>query len=534
MMIFDTPYLFLAVSSAIVFCSPSGHFTPELGMLMAESFARGRGAETLSYAGKRLLAGGTFVVYGSADRLNAEPVDFSNRLEVMLDFFAGNDLHDFDLTIEKFNTTCIDATNITAHYDVSEHATLAIAQAGILSAVLSMRANECGYTSAQLIAYATSQIQHAITEIETDIAGAVLPDDTFRCLLERLRDAIRRLKESTDPLAMGFLTMDTCIAGLSTPHVLPRAVTVAVSATCSYFDPGMIDVAYPSRGDYQTGNFARGAWFIDTPADAAFASVWFNVIEASRSARSRWELFSIQDRFTLSLKRNLGRDQLILSGGCGGEDLSYVDMRYSSGWHFVSVALHGNLAVIRYDDRTWQVDAPLRVQCDSSATLGPRLDAPWGEGQAENSVIRFFNFKVAADSETEDIRVTRNHLIELGTDLPVICNTKSGNERREGLKACYPGPVVRVQYVYETQPEAVVVAEELETASVSGEEPSKQLHVEVSTFGQREYLVITAIGLAASFLSVIIYTWYLSRLFNRKITELRGSLSQASASSDAI
>jgi len=534
MMIFDPRYLLLALSSAIVFCSPSGHLTPELGMLMAESFARGHGAETLSYAGKRFLAGGTFIVNGSADRLNAEPIDFSNRLGVLLDFFAGNYMHDFDLAIEKFNTTCIDATNITAHYEVSEHATLAIAQAGILSAILSMRANECGYTSSQLIAYATSQIQHAITEIVNDIAGAILPDDTFRCLLERLGDAIRRLKESTDPLVMGFLTMDTCIAGLSTPHVLPRAVTVAVSAPGSYYDPGMIDVAYPSRDDYQTGGFSRGAWFIDTPADAAYASVWFNVMQATRSARSRWELFSIQDRFTLSLKRNLGRDQLILSGGCGGEDLSYVDMRYSSGWHFVSVALRGNVAVIRYDDRTWQVEAPLRAQFALSATLGPRLDAPWGEGQAENSVVRFYDFKVASDSETEDIRAVRNHLMELGTDLPVICNTKSGNERREGLKACYPGPVVRVQYVYDTQSEAMVVAEELETASVSSDKTSEPIQVEGATFGQREYLIMTAIGLAGAFLSVVIYTFYLSRLFNREITELRGSLSEARASSDAI
>jgi hypothetical protein len=534
MMIFGTRYMFLAISCDIVFSSPSGHFTPELGMLMAESFSRGRGAETLSYASKRFLAGGTFSVNGSADRLTAEPVDFSNRLQTMLDFFTGNDLYDFGLVIDKFNTTCIDATNITAHYEVSEHATLAIAQAGVLSAIMSMRANDCGYTSAQLISYATSQIQNDITEIETNIAGADLPDDTFLCYLERLRDAIRRLKESTDPLAMGFLTMDTCIAGLSTPHVLPSAVYVAVSAPGSYYDPGMIDVAYPSRDYYQTGNFSRRAWFIDPPADAAFASVWFNIIKATRSARSRWELFSIQDRFTVSLKRNLGRDQLIISEGCRGRDLSYVDIRYTPGWHFVSVSLRDDVAVIRYDDRSWQVEAPLRAQCGLSATLGPRLDAPWDLGHAENSVIRFFDFKVASESQTEDVHIIRAHLIELGTDIPVICNTKSGNERREGLKACYPGPVVRVQYIYDTKSEDGQVAEVLETASPSSDETNNPLHVEESVFGQREYLIITALGLVASLLTTIVYTCYISRWFTRQIAEFSVLTSQARASGDVI
>ena len=62
-LIFDMRAIgFLAFTINCEFAVAMGTFTPELGMLMAESLVRGSGAETLSYAGVRTRAGGVFLV----------------------------------------------------------------------------------------------------------------------------------------------------------------------------------------------------------------------------------------------------------------------------------------------------------------------------------------------------------------------------------------------------------------------------------------------------------------------------------------
>jgi len=289
----------------------------------------------------------------------------------------------------------------------------------------------------------------------------------------------------------------------------------------------MVDDSYPARRDYQTGNFTRGAWLIEPPADAAYASAWFIVIEGSENPRTTWNLFSIQDKFTLSLKRDDGRHKLTFSYVCGGDEFTYVELRYTPGWHFVSVALYGEIALVRFDNRTWHMRAPFDPECtETSVALGPRLDAPWDTKQAENSVIRFYDFKVSTDPQTqEDLAITRNHLNELGTDTPIVCNPRNGNERREGLKACYPGPVVRVQYLYDAyEPNEVAASAEEVTADIpiQIEESAHSItEGETPDFGQRECLIILALGLILAFLVVSLSAWYSQRSFDRQVNILR-------------
>ena len=499
----------LALWAVCDFGTAAATFSPELGMLMAESLVRGEGgAETISYAGKRTSAGRLFLVDSNVDRAYAEPIDFANRLNVMRGFLLSYSHYGFDDDIERFNTTCIDLDDV--HYGVSDKATLGMAQAGVLAAIMGMRAQICGYTSAQLITFTTNAVLAGKAELERQIIGMPITSDAIRCWLQRLDYAIRRLSDNADPLQMGFLTMDTCLPGLNTPYVVPRdPVTIAVSEPLAYFDPGLVDVNYPARGQYLTGNFSRGAWLIDPAADASYASAWLNFMRGYENSRSYWDLFSIQDRFKLTLQRNRGRDRLILSGACGGEEVSHVDFEYSPGWHFLSVAIHGKAAAIRLDDRVWQVDAPLRGSCgDTSASLGPRLDAPWDQKQAENAVIRFYDFKVSANPYTrEDLTVIQNHLKDLGTDTPIVCNTRSGNERREGLKTCYPGPVVRIQYVQHTHT-IESLADSVDTAD------------EEIGFGQREYFIITGLCILSCLLIAGVLTWRSRRSFKRKYAEV--------------
>ena len=544
-MIFDMRAItFWAFTINCDFAFSMGTFTPELGMLMAESLVRGSGAETLSYAGVRTRAGGVFLVNGTADRLYAEPIDFANRLNVMRGFFTSLNVHNFDTAIERFNTTCIDPNNVTAYYTVDGRPPVGMAQAGILSVFMSMRAKVCGYSSAQIIAFAVSQIKLGKAEVEHYSAILTATNDVLRCWSQRLDFAIRRLSESADPLSMGFLTMDTCVPGLRIPHVVLREpVTIAVSAPLNYFDPGMVDVAYPARTEYQTGNFSRGAWLIAPQADAAYASVWFHFMKGYDNANATWDLFSIQDRFKLSLKRNFGRDKLLLSSACGDEEASHVNFQYTSGWRFVSVAIDGNIAVIRYEDRSWVVRAPFSADCeDTSASLGPRLNAPWDGKQAEKAIIRFYDFKVSDNPETqEDLSIVRNQLMELGTETPIVCNPRNGNERRDGLKACYPGPVVRVQYVYDAQARVVAPpAPEIDAQRASAEGVSADVPVKVeektpaipvndsTEFGQREFLIITGLGLLSSFLIISIVTWYVHRSFKHQLNLLRKQVQEIS------
>jgi len=406
-----------------------------------------------------------------------------------------------------------------------------MAQAGILSCIMSMRAEVCGYTSAQISAFAVSQVKVAKDEVERFIPTINWTTDVMRCWSQRLDFAIRRLGESTDPLVMGFLTMDTCVPSMRIPQVVVRdPVTIAVSKPLNYLDPGMVDVGYPAREDYQTGNFTRGAWLIAPPNDAAYASAWFHFMKGYENLKGTWDLFSIQNKFKLSLQRDFGRDKLILSGACGGDEVSHVDLTYRPGWRFVSVAIRGKIAIIRYDSSTWQVTAPSRADCrESAASLGPRLDAPWDGRQAENAIIRFYDFKVSADPHTqEDLFITRNHLDELGTDTPIVCNPRNGNERRDGLNACYPGPVVRIQYFYDNQPEEVAAPVEVVSADVTDNVP---VHVEKMShsvtkaenieFGQREYLLCTGLGLTASLLIACVFVWYLQRSFARQLELIR-------------
>lgn len=522
----------LASSVACSSGSSAATFTPELGMLMAESLVRGnsRGIETLSYAGLRSAAGGLFLVNASADRLTAEPIDFANRLDAMRGLFEHFGPKDFGETMNKFNTTCIDATNVTAHYTVHQYATIGMAQAGILSAIMGMRAKVCGYSSAQLISFTTSQVRNGIAEMERHILHSGIIDVT-RCWLQRLHYAVRRLSEDADPLVSGFLTMDNCLPGRTTRHIIPRDVPLGLSDPHSYYDASMVDVPYPERDIYQTGNFSRGAWLLETPDDAAYASVWFNLMRGVLNYKSQWELFSIQDRFTLTLQRNLGRDKLILSSACSGEEVSHVNLTYRAGWRFVSVGIQGNLAVIRYEDRSWQVEAPPKGDCGvKSASLGPRLDIPWDQKQAENATIRFYDFKVSAQpGHEEDVPVTRKNLTDLGNDIPVVCNAKYGNERRDGLRACYPGPVVRVQYVYDVQPEPVRATVDVVTAdvpvTVEGERASES---DDFAFGQREFLIMTGVSMFSSFLIMAVFLWYLHRSFKRQLQVINEQIDELS------
>jgi len=168
--------------------------------------------------------------------------------------------------------------------------------------------------------------------------------------------------------------------------------------------------------------------------------------------------------------------------------------------------------------------APFDPECtETSVALGPRLDAPWDTKQAENSVIRFYDFKVSTDPQTqEDLAITRNHLNELGTDTPIVCNPRNGNERREGLKACYPGPVVRVQYVYEPNGVAASAEEVAADIPVQIEESAHSItEGETPDFGQRECLIILALGLILAFLVVSLSTWYSQRSFDRQVNSLR-------------
>ena len=499
---------------------------------MAESLVRGndRGLETLSYAGLRSAAGGLFLVNASADRLTAEPIDFANRLATMREFFRIYGIKDFDETINKFNNTCIDPSNVTAHYAVHHHATIGMAQAGVLSTIMSMRAKVCGYSSPQLISFTTSQVHKGIAELESILPNAK-NTGIIRCWLQRLNYAVRRLGEGTDPLVSGFLTMDNCLTSRTTRYVIPREVSLGLSDPNAYHDPSMVDVSYPERDIYQTGNYSRGAWLLDSPADAAYASVWFNLMQGVLNYKSQWELFSIQDRFTLTLQRNLGRDKLILSSACGGAEASHVNLTYNRGWRFVSVGIQSDVAVIRFDDKFWQIQAPLKGDCgEKSASLGPRLDAPWDQKQAENTTIRFYDFKVSSQPGNEDdVPAIRKNLTDLGTDLPMVCNAKYGNERRDGLRACYPGPVVHVQYVYGTPSEPVrTVVDAVRADLPATVEGGKVPETDDSAFGQREYLIMTGVSVFSSFLIMVVFVWYLHRSFarelhviNRQVDELR-------------
>jgi hypothetical protein len=515
-------------------------FSPELGMLMAESLLRGSGAEALSYAHFRNRADRDFIVNGSADRSHAEPIDFANRLNAMLGIFTSHRVYDFDEAIERFNTTCIDPDNVTGYYRVADLSSLGMAQAGILSAFMSMRAQVCGYTSEQIRAFVVSRVQVAKEQVEQDYGTGPAPvPDVIRCWLQRLSFAIRRLGESTDPLVMGFLTMDTCLPGLHTPYIIERDVTVAVSEPLNYFDPGMVDLTYPARADYQTGNYSRGAWFINPPENAAYASVWFHLMSGNGNANSTIDLFSIQDTFKLSFKRYYGRDKLLISGTCGEVSTTQVDFTHTRGWHFVSAAIHGSTMTIRYDDSYWYVRAPLSTGCgDRSASLGPRLDAPWDGRQPERATIRFYDFKVSDNpTTTEDISITKEHLTDLGKDTPVACNPRNANERRVGLKACYPGPVVRVQYVYDS-PTAPVAAPDLgmKPEPVDGVYADIPVTVEGASLsvpvtdslalGEREFLIITGLGLISCFLIVGVYVWYLHRSFKRQLHLLNKQLQE--------
>ena len=528
--IFDMrAFVLWAISSDCSLASSTGRFSPELGMLMAESLVTSSGANPRSYAAIRNMSGGVFQVNGTDDRFVAEPIDFANRLNAMREFCKRIDRDSgIDEAIERFNTTCIDPRNVTAHYKVSSYATVGMAEAGILASIMSMRAKVCGYTSAQLFSFTRSQVRAGKAEVERQIVGMTLQNDGVRCWLQRLDDAIRRLGESTDPLDMGFLTIDTCMSGRVETFLLPRnPVTIAVSEPLNYFDPGMVDVSYPARQSYQSGNFSRGAWLIDTPADIFYASAWFNFIKGGEKSRGKYDMFSIRDMFSLRLEKNAGRDKLILSSACGGQRFSQVDFRYEPGWHFVSVELLGDTTVIRYDDMYWQVKTPERADCDdTSASLGPKLDAPWDGVQAENAVIRFYDFKVTyAPYSKRDLYIKRNHLMELGTDAPIVCNTLNGFERRDGLKACYPGPVVRIQYVYDDQPEPVVAPVEAVTAdkpaTVEDEEESPPLHQDADfAFGQREYLIMSGLVLLSSSLLASVFCWLINRKLKRKLAEL--------------
>ena len=490
-------------------------FAPELGMLMAESLVRGgRGGEPFSYARRRTSAGRIFLVNATADRAYAEPIDFANRLEVMRGFLLSFGHYGFSEDIQKFNTTCIDPDNITGNYRVSDRASLGIAQAGILATIMSMRAKICGYTSAQLISFTTNAVRAAQAEAERQNIGLPITSDAARCWLQRLDDAVRRLSDNADPLQMGFLTIDACLLGVNTPYVVPRdPVTIAVSEPLAYFDPGLVDVSYPARGQYLAGNFSRGAWLIDPPVDASYASAWLHFKKGYENFRSKWDLFSIQDKFKVTLQRNMGRDRLILSAACGGEEVSHVDFRYFPGWHFLSVAIHDKVALIRFDDRTWEIAAPLKAACgDTSASLGPKLDAPWDQQQAENAVIRFYDFKVSANPYTqEDLNLTKNHLRELGSDAPILCNTRNGNERREGLKKCYPGPVVRIQYVDNSETADSFADSLADSVDTPGD---------AIGFGQRQFFIITGICILSCVLITGLLTWLSIRSFKRKYAKL--------------
>ena len=503
----------------------TGTFSPELGMLLAESLVNVMVPEPRSYAGLRTLAGATFFVNATADRFQAEPLDFANRLHAIRQYVRDTGTFRFHEDIEKFNTTCINPTNVTAHYTVSDLATTAIAQAGVLSAIMSMRASVCGYTSDQLVAFTRGQVRDGKAQLEVLLAGLKIETDAVRCWFQRLDDAIRRLGESTDPLSMGFLTLDTCLNIQG--HIVPRdPVTIAVSEPLNYFDPGMVDVSYPARNSYQTGNFSRAAWLIDTPAEVSYASVWFNFIKGGEQSQGKWDLFSITDSFNLRLERNRRRDRLVLSNPCGGQLMSGIDFPSEPGWHFVSVAVYGNVAIIRYDELSWRVRVPVRAACeDASASLGPRLDAPLDGEQAENAIIRFYDFKVSSEPAVEgDMLIKRNHLRELGTDTPIVCNTRNGFERRDGLKACYPGPVVRIQYVYDAQAAPVIAADEAASAdvyvAVDVEESQAIAGDDDLAFGQREFLIFSGIVLLSSLLLVTVCYWLLARQFERKLAEL--------------
>jgi hypothetical protein len=239
-------------------------------------------------------------------------------------------------------------------------------------------------------------------------------------------------------------------------------------------------------------------------------------MEGVLNYKSQWELFSIQDRFTLILQRNLGRDKLILASACGGAEASHVNLTYRRGWRFVSVGIQGDNAVIRFEDQSWQVQAPLKGDCgEKLASLGPRLDAPWDQKQAENATIRFYDFKVSSQpGDEQDVPVTRKNLTDLGTDLPMVCNAKYGNERRDGLRACYPGPVVQVQYVYDDPSEPVRVV----VGAVRADVPvtvdgGRVSEPDDSEFGQREFLIMTGVSVLSSLLIMIVFVWYLHRSF---------------------
>jgi hypothetical protein len=431
-------------------------FLSELALLLVESLTRriGQSYDTRTYALKRSqeASGMVFPMDGSVDRSQDTPVNFTGRVTAIVDdLMEYNRNPDFNLSIKRINSTCIDADNIERYYTPSIRKLETLGQAGVIVSVMSLRSELCGYTSFQLISFLTAEIQSTIEDFEYSARHLNHPPhfDGITCFIQRCHKAIERLNDPTDPLALGFLTADTCYYDTQTPRqpIHPRPVQrIAVSEGAKRYDADMVDVTYPPAADYDESNTARKAWLLDAPASAAYASVWYRF--PANHTVGLWDVFTVPGNITLRmlLPETPGRGALWLAGGCNDRSTASANITYTEEWNFISVSIEGRETTITFNDQSWKVRTPIRSYCaDQHPFLGPRLERPWNGLPRPQGTIRFYDFKVLAErpASIEPLAITKGYLEELGTDIPIICNTRDGFERRVGLTQCIPRPLFK-------------------------------------------------------------------------------------------
>ena len=487
-------------------------FLSELALLLVESLTRriGQSYDTPTYALKRSQEASrmVFSMNGTIDRSQDTPFHFTARVTAIVDdLMEYNRNPDFNLAIQRINSTCIDADNIQRYYTRSASKMDTLGQAGVIVSVMSLRSELCGYTSVQLISFLTAEIHSTIADFEGTVRRLAYPPnfDSLTCFIQRCHKAIERLNDPTDPLELGFLTADTCYYDMQTPRqpVYARPVPrIAVREGAKRYDADMVDVTYPLAADYELGNTARKAWLVDAPASAAYASVWY-LFPANHTV-GLWDVLTVPGNFTLRmlLPDTSGRGALWLAGGCNDRSMASAKINYTEEWNFLSVSIEGTEAIITFNDQSWKVRTPIRSYCsDKHPFLGPRLERPWNGLPRPQGTIRFYDFKVLAErpASIEPLAITKGYLDELGTDIPIICNTRDGFERRVGLTKCIPSPLFKAQ---SNLPEADPIKTDNQTSS-SAEEIQPEYHDTADYFTLQ---LAVNVGFAVCLLFLLILT----------------------------